>query len=360
MRLSFELNIDSVAAFDLILNELSLALSRFDMALVRGPEGQLLERGVLIGRVIRWDPPQQVVLEWIPAPWQNSDRPEFRALFEPSAIGTLVVLEQTDWSKRVDGGPPELAGWYASQLIAPWLAAMAPQRMADWTTDRRARCPAGQQARATYSDPLYHRPNFLAILDALHLKPDDSLLEIGCGGGAFLKDALKSGCRAAAIDHSADMVRTASEANRAGIEAGRLEIHQAEAEALPFASAMFTRAVMTGVFAFIDDSARVFSEIVRVLAPGGQLVLYTVTKELRGTPAAPEPIASRLHFYEDDELLALARRAGFRKVRVNHPDFGLHARTVGIPEESMPLFRNRNAGQLLVAYKARSPSRRPA
>jgi SAM-dependent methyltransferase len=356
MRLNFELNADPGTAFELIMNELSLALGRFDIAFERGPEGRLLDGGETVGRVVDWNPPQGVALEWIPAPWQSPDRLEFRAQFESTAAGTLVVVEQPDWGKRVEGGPSEMSGWIASQLIAPWLVAMAPQKMAEWITDRRARCPSGPQAKATYADPLYHRPNFLVILDTLQLKPDDWLFEIGCGGGAFLKDALKSGCRAAAIDHSADMVRTATEVNRASIEAGRLEIRQADAGTLPFAPSMFTCAVMTGVFGFIDNPAQVLSEILRVLAPGGQLVLYTGTKELQGTPAAPEPIASWLHFYEDEELSELARRAGFSKVRVDHPDFAPYARTVGIPDESMPFFQNRNAGQLLVAYKSSSRS----
>jgi len=40
-------------------------------------------------------------------------------------------------------------------------------------------------------------------------------------------------------------------------------------------------------------------------------VLFTGTKALVGTPAAPEPVASRLHFYEDNELIELAHKAGF-------------------------------------------------
>jgi hypothetical protein len=36
---------------------------------------------------------------------------------------------------------------------------------------------------------------------------------------------------------------------------------------------------------------------------------FTTGLELRGTPAAPEPIASKGHFYTDEELAELARRA---------------------------------------------------
>ena len=43
----------------------------------------------------------------------------------------------------------------------------------------------------------------------------------------------------------------------------------------------------------------------------GRLSVYT-GPELRGTPAAPEPVASRGHFYADRELEDLVRRAGLR------------------------------------------------
>jgi hypothetical protein len=51
-----------------------------------------------------------------------------------------------------------------------------------------------------------------------------------------------------------------------------------------------------------------------VLAPGGRIAVYTTSPALRGTRAAPEPIASHGHFYEDEELAELARRAGLADV----------------------------------------------
>jgi hypothetical protein len=80
-------------------------------------------------------------------------------------------------------------------------------------------------------------------------------------------------------------------------------------------------------------------------------VLFTGSKELRGTPAAPEPMASRLHFYEDHELTELARQAGFGEAHLEHPDFEPLARQAGVPEEAMELFKGRGGGQLLIARK---------
>jgi pyruvate carboxylase len=59
-----------------------------------------------------------------------------------------------------------------------------------------------------------------------------------------------------------------------------------------------------------------------------------------------------LHFYEDQELEDLARKAGFAEAVVERPDFEQAAREVGIPEEFLELFKGR-MGQLLLARRAK-------
>jgi hypothetical protein len=54
----------------------------------------------------------------------------------------------------------------------------------------------------------------------------------------------------------------------------------------------------------------------------GRAAVYTTGPELKGTPAAPYPLATRGHFYEDEELAALADTAGVRTVEVRRPDPG--------------------------------------
>lgn len=229
------------------------------------------------------------------------------------------------------GDPGELAGWFASQVAAPLLQATAPVSLGNWLTDRRARRPSGAQARAVYRDPLYHYPNFYVIYQELALTPGDYLVEVGCGGGAFLKEALKSGCRAAAADHSPDMVRLAQEENHDAVAKGRLEVQQASADHLPFPGATFTCAAMTGVLGFLPDPVGALREIWRVLGEGGRLVVLGSPSEWRGTSAAPEPMASRLRFYDDDELRQLALEAGFDEVKVVRRDLEPFARQVGVP-----------------------------
>jgi ubiquinone/menaquinone biosynthesis C-methylase UbiE len=181
------------------------------------------------------------------------------------------------------------------------------------------------------------------VLAELALTPGDHLLEVGCGGGTLLRAALESGCRAAAVDHSPEMVRVAREANRDAIREGRLDIREAGAEHLPFPDATFTCATMTGVLGFLTDPVAAFTEMRRVLAAGGRVVVQGSDPELRGTPAAPEPMASRLRFYDGEELESLARAAGLSDVRVVRRPMESLAREVGIPEEHIPLFASGGA-----------------
>ena len=70
------------------------------------------------------------------------------------------------------------------------------------------------------------------------------------------------------------------------------------------------------------DTVRALRECRRVLVAGGRMALYTTAPELRGTPAAPEPLAARGHFYSDEELAGLAAQAGFAAVNVTNDGGG--------------------------------------
>jgi SAM-dependent methyltransferase len=100
---------------------------------------------------------------------------------------------------------------------------------------------------------------------------------------------------------------------------------------------------MTGVLGFLPDPVAALAEIRRVLTRGGRLAVLGSDPELRGTPAAPEPIAGRLRFYDDEELGRFGREAGFTEVRVERRDLEPFAREVGVPQEHLPLFAGAGA-----------------
>ncbi len=339
-------------AFESFVEDLTAGLARRGIQLVPGPEGQVTQAGRRIGTVAAWTPPQRILLKWQSLETEPESSADVEVRFESLAKGTRISLRFAGWARAQAAAIPEMSGWFAQQVVAPLLETTSPRVVGDWVTDRRARRPSGPAARETYRDPLYHRANFRLILHRLGLRADDRLLEVGCGGGAFLREALGSGCRAAAIDHSVEMVRLAREVNRDAVRDGRLVVAQADAEWIPYRTGRFTAAVSTGVFGFVRNPVAALTEIHRVLSPEARFVLFTGTRELAGTPAAPEPIASRLRFYEDAELERMAIQAGFQDARVERPDLEPYAQEAGLPEPVVAAFRNPSGAQLLTARRA--------
>ena len=194
---------------------------------------------------------------------------------------------------------------------AAWLeSGLDDDAFVDWLTDRVARRPAGARARAVYGSEDVHDFARRAILDALALGAGDALLEIGCGGGLLLREATAARAAATGIDHSKEMVALARE------RAPEARVLLARAEELPFEDASFTAVAMSVVFFFFADPVAVLEESRRVARPGARLAVYTTAPELRGTPAAPEPLASRGHFHTDEELVRLATDAGWSGAKV--------------------------------------------
>jgi SAM-dependent methyltransferase len=297
----------------------------------------------LARRGIELDPDSRVV-EWHEADWQ----PDAKSELELRRDGDRIVLELRGFGASF-WGDAELLGWFADAVAASFLEAASPAALGDWLTDRAARRPSGAAQREGYRDPSHHRPSFGAILERLELAPDDVLLEIGSGGGAFLQQALRTGCRAKAIDHSPEMVRVARELNAEAIEEGRLELVQGSADRLPFEDDSCTCAAMMQVFFFLDPEP-VLAECRRVVRDGGMLAVFTVSEEAKGSPAAPEPMASRGRFYTDEQLVELARTAGFPDATVEHPDLERYAREAGLPDDVVALFIGaQEMSQLLLA-----------
>jgi ubiquinone/menaquinone biosynthesis C-methylase UbiE len=177
----------------------------------------------------------------------------------------------------------------------------------DRMTDRIARRPHGRAARETYGAPDAHSFAWPPVLEALALTPGDRLLDVGCGGGVFMRHArAETGAQVTGVDHSREMV-----------ELSGPDAVYGEAQALPFADGSFTAVSSLVAFFFFRDPVRALREMLRVLDRGrGRVAIFTTAPEAKGTPAAPYPLATRGHFYTDDELAELPRKAGFTSSRV--------------------------------------------
>lgn len=172
-----------------------------------------------------------------------------------------------------------------------------------------------------YSDPKGHYRSFRIIMDALALGRGDTYCEIGCGGGVLLNMALAKAGQGAALDHSPDMVRLSVENNRNAVDQGRLEIIQGNAEALPWDSGSFTACACANMFFFVEHPEAAFSEIFRVLAPGGRFSMVTAGKTL--LPQITIGWLYGLNTYPDSVMSTMMKRAGFKNIRVRTKTFGL-------------------------------------
>ena len=128
------------------------------------------------------------------------------------------------------------------------------------------------------------------LLDTLNLRGDERILDMGCGRGAVLLIAaqhLTTG-RAVGVDlwRSADQSGNSPEAARRNAiaegVADRVELHTGDMRALPFEDNSFDVVVSSLAIHNISGSAgreKAINEVVRVLRPGGRLMIADV----RGT-----------------------------------------------------------------------------
>jgi ubiquinone/menaquinone biosynthesis C-methylase UbiE len=112
-----------------------------------------------------------------------------------------------------------------------------------------------------------------AIVDQLGIRPDNRVLEIGCGHGVaatMVCERLDSG-RLTAIDRSAKMIEAAARRNAAHVEAGKAEFVVVSLEDVDLGDRRFDVifAVRVGLFHREPERANALAE--RWLAPGGRV-----------------------------------------------------------------------------------------
>ena len=115
-----------------------------------------------------------------------------------------------------------------------------------------------------------------AIVDQLAVRPDERVLEIGCGHGvaATLVCERLEGGHLLAIDRSSKMIEAARRRNAAHIESGKAEFLVASLEKVDLGDRRFDKifAVRVGRFGRDPDGARRLAE--RWLAPGGEVFAF--------------------------------------------------------------------------------------
>ena len=111
------------------------------------------------------------------------------------------------------------------------------------------------------------------------LEPGEEVLDVGCGAGTdSLVAAQMVGPEGSVtgIDMTREMLAKARSTAEA-MSVANVEFVEGEAEEMPFEDGSFDVVISNGVIDLIPDKDAVFSEINRVLRPGGRLQIADVT-----------------------------------------------------------------------------------
>lgn len=148
------------------------------------------------------------------------------------------------------------------------------------TTEARHAHLWGQRARdwAEVQEAMV-RPVYLAVLEALQVRPGQSLLDLGCGAGMFAQFAAEAGLSVTAIDAAAPMLEIARDRVPDG------DFRRGDLESLPFDGGRFDLVTGFNAFQFAATPARALVEAARVVRPTGTVVVVT-WGEPKDMPAA--------------------------------------------------------------------------
>jgi SAM-dependent methyltransferase len=102
------------------------------------------------------------------------------------------------------------------------------------------------------------------VLECLAAKPEEFILDLGCGDGQLTRRIAAAGAKVTGVDASQEMVEAA---RKRGIVA-----EVGDAEALPFAEKIFDAVFSNAALHWVRDQDAMMVQVRRVLKPGGRFV----------------------------------------------------------------------------------------
>lgn len=146
------------------------------------------------------------------------------------------------------------------------------------------------------------------------------IVELGCGGGRNAAELLKHypEAKLIAVDYSDISVEKAKKINREMIATGRCLVKQASVASLPFKEETFDLATAFETVYFWPGLERCFSEVNRVLKPGGHFMICNESDGMDETGIKYEKIINGMTCYTAEQLTEVLQTAGFSQVRSWH------------------------------------------
>jgi 2-polyprenyl-3-methyl-5-hydroxy-6-metoxy-1,4-benzoquinol methylase len=165
----------------------------------------------------------------------------------------------------------------------------------------------------------------------LRYVPGGSVLDVGCGDGSWLASLKNLGWKVEGTDFDPEAVRVASQRG--------LNVHVGGLEDQGYPPNSFDAITLSHVIEHVPDPEGTIRECVRLLKPGGRLVLFTPNASslchqfFRQDWRGLEP-PRHLHVFSFNSMRTLLDRVGFQEVSIR-PDIG-----TSVTYESYLLWRN--------------------
>jgi cyclopropane fatty-acyl-phospholipid synthase-like methyltransferase len=155
-----------------------------------------------------------------------------------------------------------------------------------------------------------NRQRNLWTVDLLQLKPDDRIIEIGCGPGLALEACLAQAAagEVVGLDHSRTMLDQARVRNAGASRDGRLQLRLESLDELPLGLGPFDKLYSANVVQFLPDRAAAFRKIHALLKPNG--IAATTYMPRSKNPSRAEALAMA------DEIEGHMKVAGFVGIRI--------------------------------------------
>lgn len=158
-------------------------------------------------------------------------------------------------------------------------------------------------------------------LSHVEIKPDFTILDVGCGGGQTIKtlSALATAGKVYGIDYSEESVAVSRETNYDAIERGQVDIQLSPVSHLTFPAESFDVVTAVETHYYWPDLPRDVRRLMQVLKPGGTLLVIAETYRGRKNDWLFRPVMQllfRAAYLSPSEHKQWLVDAGYRDVEV--------------------------------------------
>ena len=173
-------------------------------------------------------------------------------------------------------------------------------------------CPEGEHGIKT--GEMMHASNIgmtTSAIEALDLKSDENILEIGHGNGGHIAQLLSKAenLKYYGADTSETMIAEAKEINQDFVDKGTVHFELTDGATLPFKNNQFDKIFTVNTLYFWSNPSEYLNEIKRVLKPNGILALCFADKTfMQNLPF----ISYGFTLYEVEKIKELLESAGFK------------------------------------------------